>query len=191
MSEKKHQAEIVYESKGKTPMGDPFLTVKKARGYYEYAERGGVDSIAFILFDSKELKMALIKEGKPPLDERFNEVVMKITAFGGSIDVPGSSYQEICQKEVLEESGYDVPLDRIYSVGKTMVSTQMSQLCEGFFVDVTGLEKTHKTESEEKDASDELAKNKTIWMSTKEVLENNDWKSIWILSRALFLGHIK
>ena len=47
-----YKPEKMYESIGKAPNGEPFLSVKKARGYYEYSERPGMDSIAFILYDS-------------------------------------------------------------------------------------------------------------------------------------------
>ena len=183
-------SEIMYESKGKAPNGEPFLTVKKARGYYEYSERPGKDSITFILYDEDTNQFGLIYESKPPMDERMGEKVMMTTAFGGSIDME-HTYQEICKIEVLEESGYDVPLDRITSVGTTLVSTQMSQLMEGFLVDVTGIKKTHQAEyevsSEEQDAKDpdEFNRNRVVWLGSEEVMQNDDWKSIYIMFKAI------
>lgn len=189
-------AEVVYESKGCTPAGHPFMTVKRARGYYEYAERGGKDSIAFILYDANTEQFGLIYESKPPLDERTGEQTMLTTAFGGSIDMGDNiSYQEICQTEVREEAGYEVPLENIRSVGQTLVSTQMSQMCEGFLVDVTDIEKTLKAEyeldpSEMQDAKDpnEFSKNKVEWFSIAQLMNNNDWKSIWIAFQTIFTG---
>ena len=183
-------AEIMYKSKGKAPNGDPFLVVKKARGYYEYSERPGKDSIAFILYDKISDKYALIFESKPPMDERFQKEVMMTTAMGGSIDLD-LDYNEICQKEVEEETGYEIPLSRIHSIGKTLVSTQMSQLCEGFLVDVTGYIKTKNAEYENsitmaqyiKDPN-EFSKNKIEWLTEEGVMNNNDWKSIWIIAKA-------
>lgn len=188
-----NQPEIMYQSKGTTPKGDPFMSVKKARGYYEYAERGGQDSIAFILFDKDTNKFALINESKPPMDERRNEKVQMTTAFGGSVDMD-ISYSGICQVEVEEEAGYEVGIPRIHNIGQTLVSSQMSQLCHGFLVDVTGLEKTKLTEFETdpsdaqkaKDAT-EFSGNSVKWLTYFEVLENNDWKSIWIINRYKFL----
>jgi len=187
------KAEIMYESQGKTPAGDPFMTVKQARGYYQYAERGGKDSIAFILFDNNIKKFALIYESKPPMDERMQKEVRMTTAFGGSIDMgENTTYQEICQTEVKEEAGYIVPLDKIYDCGSTLVSTQMSQMCNGFLVDVTGIEKTEQAEWElaaseaqqEKDAN-EFVGNEVRWLDADELMENNDWKSIWIFTKAI------
>ena len=191
--ENEHKAEIMYESAGKTPAGDPFMTVKQARGYYQYAERGGKNSIAFILFDNDIKKFALIYESKPPMDEVLGKEVRMTTAFGGSIDMgENTTYQEICQTEVKEEAGYIVPLDKIYDCGSTLVSTQMSQMANGFLVDVTGIEKTEKAEWEiaadeaqqEKDAN-EFAGNEVRWYDADEVMENNDWKSIWIFTKAI------
>lgn len=183
------ETKIQYESEGKAPNGEPFLTVKQARGYYEYSERPGKDSIAFVLYDSSLGLYGLINESKPPMDERYNKLVKMVTAFGGSIDMD-KTYQEICQTEVLEEAGYDVPLDRIQTIGKTLVSSQMSQLCEGFLVDVTDIKKTHRTEYEQpmtdeqaqKDPN-EFAGNGTVWLTKDEVLMNNDWKSIFIIAK--------
>lgn len=173
---------IKYQSIGKAPDGSPFLTVKQARGYYEYAERPGLDSIAFILWDWNTQKFCLIKESKPPLDERFNELSLRTTAFGGSIDTD-KTYKEICCIEVLEETGYKVSSNKIHSVGTTMVSTQMSQLCEGFLVDVTGLEKTYKAEYEDSKYGETI-----VWLTYEDLLANDDWKSIWIVVKAHYKG---
>jgi hypothetical protein len=192
MEDTENTSEIMYESNGKTPNGKPFLTVKKARGYYEYSERGGQDSIFFVLYDRDTQKWALINESKPPMDEREGKRVQMTTAFGGSIDMNDYTPQEICQVEVLEEAGYEVPLERIMYVGKTLVSSQMSQIAYGYLVDVTGIEKTHKTEFEHdvtpeqaaKDAT-EFSRNSVVWMSDNELIENSDWKSIFIFTKSL------
>ena len=181
------EIKIKYQSKGKTPAGDPFMTIKQARGYYEYAERGGKDSIFFILIDKNfkntgETKYCLINESKPPLDERFKKEASLTTAFGGSIDMD-KSLKEICKIEVLEEAGYEVELERIKEVGKTFVSTQMSQFAYGFLVDVTGIPKTYKAEWE-----DEKFTDYTVWLSKEEVFKNDDWKSIYIISKNEFKG---
>ena len=188
MNHKTQESKEKYSSKGKAPNGEPFLRVKQARGYYEYSERPGYDSIAFILYDNAIKKFALINESKPPMDERFNDSVKMTTAFGGSIDME-KSYKEICKTEVLEESGYDVSLDRIHSIGQTLVSTQMSQLCEGFLVDVTSIKKTHQAEyemNENEDKNDEFIGNSVRWFNADELMNNNDWKSIWIFTKSVY-----
>ena len=192
--ENSHKAEIKYQSNGKTPAGDPFVTVKVARGYYEYLERGGVDSISFILYNGDTKQFGLIYESKPPRDEIEGWEVKMTTAFGGSIDMSENhTFQDICQTEVAEESGYEVPLDKIISVGKTLVSSQMSQMTEGFLVDVTGIEKTLEAEYEKQIPKDEIkpgvnefAGNKVVWFDADELMDNNDWKSIWIFTKAVY-----
>jgi hypothetical protein len=180
------KAEILYKSKGTTLAGDPFLTVKKARDYYEYSERGGRDSIAFVLYDKNTDKFLLINESKPPLDEASGELVKLTTAFGGSLDNPDVSKEDIVQQEVLEEAGYKVHMNNIHFVGETMVSTQMSQMCYLYLVDVTNTEKTHKAEYETEDKNNEFNGNSVHWMSTEDVVDNQDWKSIFIMARAIF-----
>ena len=183
---------IKYSSKGKTPKGDPFMRVKEARKYYQYASRGGIDSIAFILFDNSTKLFQLINESKPPLDERLQMKARLTTAFGGSIDMDVSP-EEICLVEVEEETGYEVTLNRIYPMGETMVSTQMDQMCKLYLVDVTGLKKTKDAEFEKELTKEQASKdatefigNSVHWMTYSEVLENQDWKSIFIATRAIF-----
>ncbi len=175
-----HRAEIMYESKGRMLNGEPFIVIKKARGFYEYAQRGGVDSIAFILYDGAKDKYGLIKESKPPLDELAGTKIKMITAFGGSLDVYGAAHKFICMEEVLEESGYKVPSKNIECIGHTMVSTQMSERCYGYFVDVTGLT-PGKTEADEVEKESILYGNEVVWMTHSELFNNNDWKSVWIM----------
>ena len=187
----KNDTEIVWQSEGKSPVnGEPFMTVKKARDYFLYAQRAGTDSIAFILYDGYSEKLGLISESKPPMDEFSNEKVMGISAFGGSkdIDIP---LIEICKQEVLEEAGYNVNLENIFSVGSTMVSSQMNQTCHLYMVDVTGLTPgltetdIYNEEQEQKDP-DEFKRNKVVWMTEKEVMEHGEWKSLYILSKILY-----
>lgn len=192
INQEQYIADIMYQSKGKTPDDNPFMSVKKARGYYEYAERGGKDSIAFILFDNKSKKFCLINESKPPLDETFQENVRMTTAFGGSVD-SDYSLEEITKIEVEEETGFEVTQDRIFKVGETLVSTQMSQIAHLYLVDVTNLKKTQVAEYEaeiseaqaQKDAS-EFSGNSVHWLSVSEVMENQDWKAIYIVMQSIY-----
>jgi len=183
--------ETLWESPGKNHEGKPFFSVKQSRDYYTYGERVGKDSIAFILYDDKIKKFALILESKPPLDTE-TELCKMTTAFGGSIDMgENTTYQEICQTEVKEEAGYIVPLDKIYDCGKTLVSTQMSQMCYTYLVDVTGIQKTEIAEYETKDENNEFNGNEVRWMNINEMMDNGDWKSIYIWTQAVYKEIIK
>jgi 8-oxo-dGTP pyrophosphatase MutT (NUDIX family) len=194
----KFKPEILWESPERNENGTPYFTVKKARGYYIYGERAGVNSIAFILYDRNRGKggeIGLIYEAKPPLDEFFCEKSMSLTAFGGSLDMPDKTTKEVTQIEVKEEAGYDVPFEKIFFIGTALVSTQMNQFCGGFLVDVTGLEQG-ATEAEtqsvlqKKRDPDEFSKNKVVWMPPEELYELSDWKAIWIFSKAYFQSNI-
>ena len=180
-----HKAKIEWESKGKTPDGNSFATIKQARDYYYYYSRGGQDSVFFILHDKKSDMFALINEAKPPLDERTDSKAMMTTAFGGSIDST-KSLIEIVQEEVKEEAGYIVPLDNIHFVGKTLVSSQMDQIAHGYLVDVTNIPKTEVTEFEKPDATEEFSNNSVEWMHPEDILETEDWKSLFIAVHAAY-----
>lgn len=182
---KANKIKTLFKSKGKTPAGDPFFSVKMARDYYVYGERGGKDSIAFILYDNDTNKFCLINESKPPLDETYNTKARMTTAFGGSIDC-NKTYKEICDMEVWEETGYDVNEERIHFVGKTLVSTQMSQECHLYLVDVTNLDKTGIAEHEA--SAGEHSGNSVHWLTKEEVLMNSDWKSVFIIIKAEYLN---
>jgi hypothetical protein len=192
------EAMTLWKSDGKSLNGESFLTVKEANSYYCYSSRAGQDSVAFILYNDNDKSFGLIEEIKPPLNERENKIVRLCTAFGGSCDT-NNTYEEIVKNEVLEESGYEVPLDRIHHVSKTFVSTQMDQYCELFLVDVTDIDKTQKAEheitfnelSEEQKKNSELyIGNSVKWMNANELMDNNDWKSITIFTKAVYLNII-
>jgi len=170
---------ILYKTEATTTAGDPFLTIKQARGYYNYASRGGQDSIFFILYDSNTHKFGLINESKPPLDERQGSPVNLTTAFGGSIDMD-LTYLEITKLEVAEEAGYEVPPSAITFMGSTMVSTQMDQIAYGYLVDITNIHKTLTAEYETENNQDYI-----VWMTYDEVIDNSDWKSIFLVSKLL------
>ena len=185
----KNEAEILWESQERNPNNnEPFFVVKRSRDYYIFGQRAGIDSIAFVLIDTDKEKVGLIYESKPPMDERHNEKHMMITAFGGSMDMEGKEPIEICKTEVIEEAGYDIKLNDIVSFGSTLVSSQMNQMCHCFAVNVTGLKASQteadiKNEAQESKDPDEFIHNKVIWMSLEEVMQNNDWKSIFIISK--------
>ena len=176
--------ETLWQTQECNPNGEPFMSIKKSRDYYVYAQRAGRDSIAFVLYDSHIEKFGLIKEGKPPLDTEAYRAFL-ITAFSGSIDMDLSP-QEICQIEVAEEAGYEVPLERITSVGETLVSTQMSQICQLFVVDITGIHKTLTAEWEESETL-EQGEVRLIWMSREEVMANMDWKSVFVVGQMAYI----
>jgi len=162
--------EIIWQSDSKNPLNnEPFMKIKKADGYYLYSERAGIDSVAFILIDNNKDKIGLIQEIKPPLYERG--IKRLATAFGGSLD-KNIEPEKIVIEEVKEEAGYKVDNRNITYIGKTMVSTQSNQMLKGYVVDVTNVDFVGADEDE-----------KIIWLNVDELIENSDWKSIFIFTK--------
>jgi len=157
-----------------------FLQIKENDGYF-YAERLGVDSIAFVLFDGNEDRVGLIREFKPPINGFLT------TAFGGSLDKNVPMIQ-IVEEEVREESGYTGAV--IHPLGRIFVSTQMNQFCHLYIVDVT------KAEFVGRDPQTEMESEATVeWVSLDDESDleawyntTNCWKATTILIRAAIKG---
>ncbi len=172
---------IVFESVG------GFLKVKSAATTpYFYAERKGVDSVAFILLDeNRSDKYGVVNERKPPMDERYGEEVFIETAFGGSNDMIADEkyfamsdeeviehFKKLVQIEAREEGGFDVGVDKIKFVAKELVSTQMNQWAFLFVVNVTDVT---QGKTDPQNAVEAMA---TIrWKNFKQVQKMNDWKT--------------
>ena len=139
---------------------------------YQYGERKGVNSVAFVCFDKSTGRFLINKEATPPTGEFL------LRAFGGSID-KDKSYEGIVQDEVHEEAGYKVGFSKIKFVGKSFVSTQMNQYCHLYLVIVSD---NQKTERKPENACEALAE--PVWMTEAEIIDGDDWKSIAILIKA-------
>ena len=87
---------------------------------YVFAERKGIDSVAFIGYNMGDGHFLLNREYTPPTGD------FKLRAFGGSLDKSISKI-EIVQDEILEEAGFNIDKESIYNVGRAFVSTQMNQ----------------------------------------------------------------
>jgi len=155
-----------------------FITVKKNGSYY-YAERKGVDSIAFVLFNinaTDEKKIGLINEMKFPVEESV------VSAFGGSIDHDKYN-DDICQvviDEALEEAGFVVEKKDITYYGKFLVSTQMNQFCHLFGVTVDKFKQGLRTTTNPRELESFIT-----WISLPEVMQLKDWKAIVIVTKKL------
>lgn len=144
---------------------------KGCRGY-QFAERRGQDSIAFICYDKNTNKFLVNGEYKPPVDEFIDG------AFGGSLD-KDVSMVEIVMGEVKEEAGFVVGENDIVPVGRSFVSTQMNQYCYLYLVYV---DKADQQEREPENAIEALAETK--WVTTDEINFSDDWKAITTIVKA-------
>ena len=148
---------------------------------YQFAERRGVDSIAFICYDSNTNEFLLNNEYKSPVNS------MILSAFGGSLDKDVNK-MDIVIGEVREEAGFEVTEDDVVELGKMFVSTQMNQYCYLYLVYVF--------KSEQKDRQPE---NKVEALATTQWIYNDfdvfngieDWKTISIIAKSENQGLIK
>lgn len=178
--ESQNRDEVLFEADG------GWLKIKKCNNHnYVYAERKGVDSVAFVLFDKNPLNLkrfGIVKEIKPSIDR------MMLTAFGGSIDK--EYYKEdlrvLVKEEVMEESGFDVELQDIKFYDRVLVSTQMNQFCYLFAVSVDRDKQQEKTTTNPAEILAEV-----VWLDLGEIAALQDWKAITIIAKRLVSSDAK
>jgi hypothetical protein len=145
---------------------------------YEFAERKGVDSVAFVVYHEELNQFLINKEATPPIGKFLNR------AFGGSIDKE-IDYIDIVREEVKEEAGYKVKNSSIYPLGKVFVSTQMNQFCHLYLVKVKDKQKGARNPQNETEKM-----SAPILLTEREILEGDDWKAITILIKAKLKGFL-
>ena len=140
---------------------------------YQFAERRGVDSVAFICYDSFVEEFLLNQEFKPPINQ------MILGSFGGSFD-KNKEPVDIVIDEVKEEAGFVVTKNDVKFVGKVLVSTQMNQYCYLYIVMV---DKDKQVEREPENKIEAMAK--ISWHPWDDnIYQLEDWKPITIISMA-------
>ena len=162
-------------AKNKLRFKSKWLKVYETPTGFFFAERKGIDSVAFILIDSERDQIGLVSEGKEPVGN-----IKMITAFGGSIDDVDKRQDqkyllETVIKEVEEEAGFYVkPKDVIYC-GKVLCSTQMNQFVHLFTVHVKRDEQKEKTSKDPREFSSFVS-----WLKPEQLTILEDWKAITI-----------
>ena len=145
---------------------------------YQFAERLGVNSVAFIGYSPSDKEFLVNKEYKPPVSKFITG------AFGGSID-KDKTPEQITIDEVKEEAGFVVTEEDVKNVGKVFVSTQMNQFCYLYLVYV---DKKDQQEREPENAIEAMAQ--TEWVSWPDLLTQDEWKAMTIFVRAIDRGLI-
>lgn len=91
------------------------------------------DCIAILQYNRTTKNFTLVKQFRPPvyLKHKSNEVLKDLGGVtyelcAGLIDKDDKSELEICREEILEECGYDVPLDHIEKITTVNLLTSMS-----------------------------------------------------------------
>ena len=141
---------------------------------YQFAERLGKDSVAYICWDNNSEQFLLNNEYKPPINEFI------LGAFGGSMD-KDKSPEQIVIDEVREEAGFEVDEKDVHYLGKVMVSTQMNQFCHLFLVNV---DKNKQKERQPENAVEAMAKTKWIQWGDDELDKLEHWKPLAIVFKA-------
>lgn len=141
---------------------------------YQFAERLGKDSIAFVCYDKETGLVLLNHEFKPPVGQFI------ITAFGGSLDKE-KDLKTIVKEEVREEAGFEVDFKDIVDLGSVFVSTQMNQYCRLYLVYV---DKKMQKERMPENYVEKIAS--LIWWPINDAFygELQDWKAIIIIAKA-------
>lgn len=137
---------------------------------YQYAERLGKDSIAFICYDPNVNHILLNYEYKPPINQFI------LGAFGGSID-KDKDIKQIVIDEVREEAGFEVKENKCLSLGRVFVSTQMNQFCYLYLVLVN---KNDEKPRMPENAVEAMATTKWI-DEDSDITDLSDWKAITIM----------
>lgn len=164
---------------------NPWSTIKKidkGEESYFFMERKGVDSVAFILFDALRANdpFGLIHQYRGNFGE------WQIGCFTGSLDKPELEMIEIVKEEVKEESGYDVPVERITYITTECAGSQSNERVHLYFVDVTGL-----PPGELAPESDQEVNTETVWNCETGVIACHDWKAKLIILSCLRNGMLR
>lgn len=185
---------------------NPYIAVKTGpkSDHYMYAERKGIDSVAFIIQTDENL-FVLTEERKPPMDARIKENIpgvsysskdeaFVLTAFGGSNDkIPVDEYitmdqsekielfKTIVRAESVEEAGFEVTISDIEFIGSEFVSTQSNQICYLFLVDARNAKIVDRQPDSEMEALAQV-----IYCDSQIIRESIDWKSKAIMYKKGF-----
>lgn len=176
-----------------------FLKILKAPNHnFYYTQRKGIDSVSIVLVHDETLEIGLTRESKPPFSEREGvPLAFKLTALGGSLfdmvdtqeylKMPEEGRVKIvqltAQKEVLEEAGYDVPLENV-KVGKKVVFNSMSN--EYVYLCVVLVNDSHKVPPIPQNHLESLAS--IEWLSEEELETIECGKTLATLSAMALTG---
>jgi hypothetical protein len=163
MKNKMKKDEILFDN--------PWVKMKKTQKGFIYAERKGIDSVAFILIDKEKKQIGVLEEYKDAIYKRL------LTAFGGSIDKHQNDLKQLVIEEILEESGFQVEKNQVKKVAKIYCSNMMNQFVHLFVVFVDKNKQGKKTTTNPSEL-----KSTVIWKPFNWDLKDCfDWKTITIL----------
>lgn len=182
----KNSVKVIAESSLMNGKGQPFIKLLQAitpnGSKYVYSQRAGVNSIKFILVDNNHKLFGLVQEIKPPIMGSIGALNYNSSAFGGSLplevkrvqdslelvsnnsDGDASSLIVQVEKEVRQETGFQVTAPRISQHFTKLLGSQSDEVVHGFIVDVTNLKPLdRKLETGEEMSS-------VVWMKFEDVM---------------------
>lgn len=147
-----------------------FLSLKKNVDFI-YAERSNVDSIAFILFATNTddiYRIGMTYELQPSIGKSI------IKAFTSSIpfDQYDNDLNELVKEQVFIQSGFKVTNDEIEYLGKSFVSSKMSEYCHLFGITVNKLNQQIKTTTDIRKSNSAIH-----WSNIDDLKDLEDWKA--------------
>jgi 8-oxo-dGTP pyrophosphatase MutT (NUDIX family) len=172
-----------------------WLKVKKTPRGYLYSERKGRDSVAILLYRWAETpginKIVEVLVRMQPLPVRNNQVnddIEDVDLFAcpitGGIE-EGEDIKACAAREVEEEAGFTIPIDKMYHVMSYYAGTQTNEEVHCFIADVTGL--TSSTPSQ--DGSYFEGKSHNVWRNLPGLTDRTslNYSGLYILVHELRL----
>lgn len=156
-------------------------SIEKNDEDYYFLERIGVDSVAFILFDSKKrgTPFGLINQYRGNFGE------WQIGCFTGSLDKPELTLPQIVVEEVKEESGFIIDESNVNFISCECAGSQSNERVHLYLVDVSHAELGEtEPESEHEENTD------TLWLDEAGVMSSDDWKAKLILMTCIRDGRL-
>lgn len=155
---------------------NPWFKVKKIESNngesFYFSERAGVDSVAFMLFDSSntETPFGIIEQFRGNYGD-FHKGL-----YTGSLDKPELTLEQIVVDEVNEESGYKLTYEdietRVHKISTEHAGSCTNERVHIYVVDVTGVELGELAP----ESPFELNTN-NHWVCAQGILHCDDWKA--------------
>lgn len=148
-------------------------------GHWEFATRHGATGVVALIAVTRDAKMLLVEQLRPPLGKRVIEL-----PAGLSGDIAGEEAESLAtaaQRELLEETGYEAQEVRLLTEGPS--SAGLTDEMISFFL-MTGLTKTGKGGG---DASEDILVHEVPLMAMPMWLEEHR-QAGWAIDPKIYVG---
>lgn len=154
-----------------------WVSLKESSTGFQFLERKGKDSVAILLFkvENNELYCLIRKQPLCALLDGVKDHVLGNCPITGSIE-QDENYKITAIREVEEESGYILNIDKLVDIGFYIVGTQTNEKCFIYIADVTGL----KNKIPEGDGSLDESVSYNEWVKFKDI-KNESYSGLAII----------